>query len=625
MKRFNTTLFLATVASGALIASNAYADTIPAPFSNDGDAALHGTGATSIQNVLVQEFNCIAKNNNLGSANNSQTTFVEPTDLPIDGGSTFNCAADQTDPNAALQPNFSAKYVGTGSGFGRQAWRNTTNQFGGTTLNPFGPWNTVQFAFADSVPNATDLNTTYPANIAPTGGAAVLFPKYVLPVAIAYNSVYGLKPRIIGGSTPLSFNVAWTGRILGTVAGGLKMNRTTYCKVFNGEIVNFNDPAFTADNTSPTSPNGVSLMDSNDNVTRWNTDGVPIRLVGRLDRSGTTDIFTRALAAQCTGLVAVNKYTGHAETLPYNRGNTASLPEGVPDFQAVRSDTGLRAASTETVAGTTNMVSKQYYNGTVITDANVTGGGKDATPVVIAGKAQGSGLFIVADGSSRLAGAINLAPDYASPSNGWLLNGKIGYIGADFIVPSPTNQGLFAAALSSETAPTTASSYAMPSAANGTTAVGSVLPPQSDATGGYLASGGSAGLRANPADWYAVLYPTTGATLASPTSGYPITGTTQFLGYSCYKAGNAENIKTFLGWNAGTVTTDYAGVSKAGIFTTTGADYASSGLLIRSNIGAMPATWQKAVGETFLSDPHGLNLEIQAVGGTGKCASLNGM
>ncbi|MBL7396089.1 hypothetical protein INQ29_24980, partial [Escherichia coli] len=80
------------------------------------------------------------------------------------------------------------------------------------------------------------------------------------------------------------------------------------------------------------------------------------------------------------------------------------------------------------------------------------------------------GLFLVADGSGRVASAIKFAPDYVSPSDPTVkLNGKIGYIGADFIDGSPSAPGgLHAAALKNATT----NQGHMPSAANATTAFG---------------------------------------------------------------------------------------------------------------------------------------------------------
>ncbi len=109
MKRFKTTMLLATIATGALATAAQAQVAIPAPASNNGEAVLHGTGATSIQNLLVQELNCTAGNNRLGNANGTFSTIAEPTVMT---DSTVNCAPQQ------IQPNFAAKYVGTGSGFG---------------------------------------------------------------------------------------------------------------------------------------------------------------------------------------------------------------------------------------------------------------------------------------------------------------------------------------------------------------------------------------------------------------------------------------------------------------------------------------------------------------------------
>ncbi|WP_204311139.1 hypothetical protein, partial [Klebsiella michiganensis] len=75
------------------------------------------------------------------------------------------------------------------------------------------------------------------------------------------------------------------------------------------------------------------------------------------------------------------------------------------------------------------------------------------------------------------------APDYVSPSDPTVkLNGKIGYIGADFIDGSPSAPGgLHAAALKNATT----NLWHMPSAANATTAFGTILPPQSASDGSF--------------------------------------------------------------------------------------------------------------------------------------------
>jgi hypothetical protein len=240
------------------------------PGPNDGDNALHGTGASSVTNVLNDEFL-------------------------------------QKPPLAA---DFAATYVPTGSGTGKAAWRSNTPQV------PAQPtWNTVQFAFADSSIAPADI-TSYNANVKPFGGNGIQVPKFVLPVAFAYNPVYAKNPTSgveyrFNVQAPQSLPDAVTGAP--KVVGGLRLSRAAYCGIFNGTIKNWNNSTLTSLN------GGVSLKDPAD--PNWGTvdndtaKGVPIRLVGRLDKSGTTDIFTRALAAQCP---SGSRITTNAEALAFN-------------------------------------------------------------------------------------------------------------------------------------------------------------------------------------------------------------------------------------------------------------------------------------------------------------------
>jgi ABC-type phosphate transport system substrate-binding protein len=545
MKRSHTALLLATIASSA-IAAGAQAQVLPAPTNT----YLRGAGATSIQNVLVQELNCIGGQQQLGNANGTLTTinelnFPSPTYTPA-----FNC--DETVVGGReVQPNFSARYNGTGSGFGRQAWRLNTIQFDPITagvrnafifnsIDTSANWGHVQFAFSDGGAAPADINAYNNGSTGAStlGLAPIQFPKYVLPVAVAYEGTrYGHNNST---NEDYVFNVTSPQTINGVAAGGLRMSRSTFCRVFNGNIVNFNDAAFTTDN------GGTSLRDPDDALARWNSEGVPVRLIGRVEKSGTTDIFTRALAAQCNGIslpgggTLTNRFTTNAESLPF----VASPSVGTaPDFRSVRADTTFFPASSGPFAGTANnAVGNLFFNGTAFTAVS---GGTTSAPT----GANGSGLFSLADGSGGVRNAIKLAPDYlVSGSSVVQLNGKIGYIGSDFIAGSDSaiSLPLFAAAVQN---PST-STFVMPSAGNAVDAFGTtVLPPESDANGDWLtgdtrpvrsAAGGTvSATRANPLAWYDVLY-STGATLANPTTGYPITGTTQFLGHRCYTAAQSR-------------------------------------------------------------------------------------
>ncbi|RIA46324.1 periplasmic binding family protein [Hephaestia caeni] len=542
MKRFHSALFLASVASMAL-ASAASAQSIPTPGPNDGFNRLNGAGATAVQEIVW----------------------------------------DERDAIVISDPNFQAEYLPTGSGAGRQSWRNVTPQ------GPV-PWNTVQYAFSESPTSASEI-TQYNANVGAYGLRPIQVPKFVLPVAIAYNPHYATV-----GGTQLRFQVnstfpASTTQINGVNVGGLRLPRAVYCNIFNGTLTNWNAAAL------QTANGGVSLGDPLD--TNWSTFGAPIRLVGRMDRSGTTDIFTRAMAAHCGG-----KYIQAAEALPYNRGGA------VPIYTTERADTPYASSSTAPLAGTTNMIGTQYFNGTTIATTAIPNGGPQSNPAP--GSHNGSGFFLMADGSGRVAGAIAAAPDF--PSGGRTYNGKIGYIGADFIRNAVSgNTNLYAAALNRPAAPTV---WNLPSSAAASAAFGTVAAPESDVSTGAFANFGTdprGASRADPLSWVNVL-----SGLTSSTAGYPITGASQMLLHTCYKPNNLPSIRTWLSYNVGIPDDRFTNPT--------------TGLMAQSNIGALPASWQRAVNQTFLTNSTevsngqtlgALNLWMAAGGTAGHCSGVS--
>jgi ABC-type phosphate transport system substrate-binding protein len=120
----------------------------------------------------------------------------------------------------------------------------------------------------------------------PLYGPLVQFPVSIDAVAMGYNKKYK-------GSFKLQ-----------TATGTLQLDKHAYCKIWNGEITDWGD-AYLA------SINGVaSLKDPRD------TGAAPIQLVGRVDSSGTTSIFTRHLAAVCGSEVTTNHYASGTTTLP---------------------------------------------------------------------------------------------------------------------------------------------------------------------------------------------------------------------------------------------------------------------------------------------------------------------
>lgn len=540
---------------------------------------LHGAGASSIEVAMPQAMNCIGIDNPLAIGSTGTTQAVPVGNFVVTSPTASNPSFDCASQN--IQPAFSAQYVSTGSGFGRKMWSLFSNQFtttlpvvAGKTYNAFvGPingsvpaWNNLQFAFSDGGISSTEL-TTYNTNAAPSAGPAIQIPLYVLPVAIAYNPTYGRNTLT---ATDLKFRVKTPVLVGGVSTGGLRLKTADYCKIFNGEITNWKD--------IPVINNGKqSLMDLNDSVARWNSDGVPIRLVGRADSSGTTDIFTRHLAKVCGAHVTVNKFAGAAGGLPYN----------VTSGPNVTGTIYLNTAAQTGFAGTVTSISGAVFSGGAISGT------------------EAPGLFMVGSGSGSVRDAINLAADKPSASLATtLLNGKIGYIGADFVAPVPGST-LHAAALQVGTS----TAFAMPTAKNGTAAIDvSLLPPQTTATNGAYntadtrisSATGVALDRAQPRDWVAALYPSTGTTLANPTKGYPVTGTTMLLTYTCFaSAANRLALVEFLLANAKKITKNSLNAPvSSNTFSGTGAT--ALGLTAQLGLAPMPTSWLNAMNETFL-------------------------
>jgi len=541
-------------------------------------AELHGMGTSSIAVILPQELNCISGSNKVGKSDGTEYSVVAGNYTGAEDA--LNCAT--TD----VQPNISGKYISTGSGTGRSSYKNIANALTGgsglifpTAASWGSAWPNVHFAMSDAPLSRDELTAFNSASATKKAGAAIQFPLYVLPVAIAYNPVYGHK---VTENVDLKFNVA-TPTTDGAIAtGGLRLSKSAYCGIFNGYITNWKDAKIASWNTylDGKTVKTKSLMDPADSVTRWNADGVPIRLVGRLDKSGTTDIFTRHLAAVCSGvsMSGPNKYRNPAETLPYAVSSNINMT-------SVRSDTNYKpSVYSSSLAGTADMISGAYFaSGAIVT----------------AKGAEAAGKFILADGTDDLAAAINLAPDKASASDAnVLLNGKIGYVAADYVAPA-TGSTLFAAALEQgNSAATSKPIFLMPTAANATTAFGTkILPPQSDKNGKYDST--AAFDRANALDWYDALY-AGGATLANPATGYAITGTAQFLSGTCFASPAIRNgMATFLNATLGNLKLDSKNnrVSPtAFVGTATG----KLGFKAQLGIAPLPAAWSVAITETFL-------------------------
>ncbi len=620
----NLKLQLLTAAAVASISSAAFAQVaLPA-------AELHGDGASSIANVLTQSLNCVGQPNynysnvaapvptglnQLGKSTGSLSTI---TPYNYTGSPAFNCASKE------IQPSFNGKYISSGSGGGKTWWKSGAPS---GIVNPFPqtvaadgvtnqPWTNIQFAFSDAPVTEAELTTYNSSANAASGtsiagaGPAIHTPFFILPVAVAYNPTYGVYKDANGVQVPLHLRLKYpltakdaTGASV--QAGGLRLDKDAYCGIYNGTITNFNDAKLTTLN------GGQSLKDVNDDQTRWNTTGVPIILVGRSDKSGTTDITTRSLSAQCRtpNYSGTNYFAISSESLPYrtnadvaNGGGTAG-----PDMSLFDSASELKPTSTAPHAGSTTRISGAFYN-------KGTG--------AFQGAAEVAGMFTVANGSDGVAGALNYQPaaTLTGAANA-VLNGRVGYIGADWVVPSSiTGTILQSAGLLDPSTAAGTKKYLLPNAKNATTAFGAVLPPQSSSTGAFNSvdgrsvtdtiNGTHAPARANPLDWLAVTHvpgtgtdglPTTdiAGSIGDPTKGYPLTGTTQLLTSTCFKnSANRFAMVEFMGVALGKVTKDSAGTTfSVNLIKGTGTP---PGVLAANGIAPMPTAWISAISETFL-------------------------
>lgn len=513
---------------------------------------IRGNGASGVAVVVAESLNCFGNltNNPIGFGNGTTGAVADHLYQPVSpttGNPVYDCAVK------SVQDNVEGYYISTGSSAGKNNWKNY-NAVSGITTNPFGTWSNIHYAWSESPINAADL-TTYNTSAAPTTGAPIQLPLMVFSVGFSYMPLYG-KVMTATGLKDLTLNLKYPRTT--TNLGGLRMKKTTYCGIVNGTITNWNDPALKADN------GGQSLMDADDDLNRWNTTGVPIKLVGRQEGSGTTNVFTRAMTAQCGG-----KFTA---------GGTDLLPVAAQGTAVYNKTTGLLSSGTET-----------------------------------------AGLFGLANGNDGVANAVSQSiPDPVNVGE-YTFAGYLGYNGADWLAPTvlPNGKQLHSAQLQQGT--TTA--FKSPVATDATAAFKGILPPQSDSKGKYLPSATSLGMRNDPLAWVVPATTVSAGSLANPNLGYPIVGTGNVLIYTCYANANVRNaLQNHLSMYLGKVTiSDDLTKVPAKLLTSTAKDSAGNliGLLPNNGFAPMPAQWATAINETFLTkvitgnNPAGLNLWIQ--------------
>ncbi|MDR3509120.1 MAG: substrate-binding domain-containing protein [Caulobacteraceae bacterium] len=366
-------------------------------------------------------------------------------------------------------------------------------------------------------------------------GALVQFPVSVDPVAIAYSPVYKKVLRANGSVTTYSFNVQSPNS---DSSGGLKLDATTYCKILSGQISNWNDSALTALN------GGVSLADPSD--PNFSTFSVPLQIVGRSDSSGTTSILTRHLAAVCG--------TGNA----FGTAGSTTLPSS------------LQGPIYDKTLSNNNAVS-----------------GESTTQFTRAAGSDGVAKYV----------AFTALPTVVGNANA-IYQGRIGYVGSDYALPAVTNTGANTYNLNVADLKNSNGDYVEPTGATALTAFGSILPPQSTSTGAYSAGVTANGLRNDPTAWVQSTSATAPLATPSAANAYPIVGTTNFLGYTCYS--DASRLALLNAYLTFQLTNSNAQT-----------------ILAKAGLAALPSAWTTAITNTFTNsagDASSLNLFFAQAG-----------
>jgi phosphate transport system substrate-binding protein len=208
-------------------------------------------------------------------------------------------------------------------------------------------------------------------------------------------------------------------------------------------------------------------------------------------------------------------------------------------------------------------------------------------------------LFTTVVGSGGVAGAVNST------------QGAMGYIGADYVLPVVTSTGATTARLMKAALRNNNGAFVLPTATAASAAFGALAPPQSNSDGAYDSTNTTSDRR-DPTQWVESTAST--APLANPastaTGAYPIVGTTNFIGYTCYAPGSSSVgvLQAFLNFDGG-----------------------ATGKVILNNaaLGQLPTQWLVAIGDTFLNatpavtgdTAHGLDLYLATVGDPGSTAN----
>jgi ABC-type phosphate transport system substrate-binding protein len=479
-------------------------------------------------------------------ANTHSPTTVSITPFNYTGSPPFNCATTHVDSTVQLNT------IETGSGTNIKAvFSHDATTFWGDTVPPGSnntPYPAVHFGTSETPLGASDV-TVYNSGGVEQGVTFSLSPQagqYPIPQPLYGNLIQ--YPMIIA---PLA--IAYD---------------STYKRVRqgNGSVVSYHfhihrpnkdgsgglvlDAAtycaifngqITDWNQIPTSLNGnVSLKDPADH----STFSVPLTIVGRTDSAGATSTWTRHLAAICPNVISGNQYADAATTLP--------TPLQGPAWTSTNPN---------------------YGPGSGVTDV--------------------PGKYTRATGAQGVAAYIQFDPNNlpGSQAGASVVQGRIGYDGTDETLPAVTNTGQNSFGLNQADILRVPGKLAIEP--NGKTAAlaynQNILPP----TGAN---------RSQQALWVQPASKTAPVAIPSNTLAYPIVGTSNFLGYTCYaSAGVATNLVKYLDWfEANTLLTN-----------------PTLGLIVAGGSSPMPTAWRTAIIQTFLKPvaaTKSLNLYILTAG-----------
>lgn len=499
---------------------------------------LNAAGSSLVAPYLVQAFTCYGNSSLLvikGSALNNPT-YANPA-VPVfnyTGAKAQNCASSHVDTTVQ------GTYVSTGSGTGLKAFiSHNPAAYVGDTVPGTDPSTYSGYTFTGSetafdAADVTAYNTggsdhttgislgatpaPYPVP-APLYGPMVQVPLTIDPVALAYSSEYGRYLASDGTTHHYHFQLH---KPRTTDAGGLILDAATYCEIFNGHITDWNQ--------IPSSLNGNhSLRDPQDLADHPGTTfSVPLVLVGRSDSSGTTSMFTRHMAAQCPSVIT----------------------DGV-----------VYADSTSTIPSSLAPASLAWTK----TNLNF-GPSAGVTPV--------AGKMVTASGSDGVADYINFdSTNVPTTTGSEVLQGRIGYVGPDFVMPSVVNTGdnSFGLVSASLLRPGATAAIA-PTAAAAALAYGSLTPP----TGSNVSQ---------PNLWVQLSSKSASIAVPSNIKAYPIVGTSNFVGYTCYAdAAVANAIQKFFVW----------------YWSSTTMIDTKLGMLAKAGLAPLPVSWRTAIKAEFI-------------------------